>query len=165
MKQGGTVKIGGAGIAGLTSAFKKHVDFDVYEEKKFTGFGNFFYLKSEKKYIGEAGGFQDFLWGFGMRYAMVSAHLACRSILEYLDYQKLWKAELWGHKRSSIASRLWFSMLNDYCFNRFIKLLHGRKDALSFVDNIYRYNMFSRILYPFARLYFNDSVKDKLTRE
>ncbi len=32
--------------------------------------------------IGEAGGFQDYHWGFGMRYAFETANLAARSIME-----------------------------------------------------------------------------------
>jgi flavin-dependent dehydrogenase len=39
--------------------------------------------------IGEAGGFQDELWGFGMRMAMESGVLAARAILEGRDYWDL----------------------------------------------------------------------------
>lgn len=145
------------------SFFKTYVEFDMREEKRFSGFGNFFNLRSEKKYVGEAGGFQDFLWGFGMRYAMITANLASRSIIEGANYKKLWRAELSGHKKSSLSNRLWFSLLNDYCLDRFIDFLGGRNDALKFIDKIYKPNNFSKIIYPFARIYFHENVKDSLS--
>jgi flavin-dependent dehydrogenase len=41
--------------------------------------------------IGESACFQDNVFGFGMRYAIISAYLASKSILQGLDYDKLWK--------------------------------------------------------------------------
>ena len=41
--------------------------------------------------VGEAAGFQDELFRFGLRYAVISGYLAAKSIIEGLDYDELWK--------------------------------------------------------------------------
>lgn len=41
--------------------------------------------------LGEAAGFQDELFRFGMRYAIISGYLAAEAIIKGLDYDKLWK--------------------------------------------------------------------------
>ncbi|WP_269848806.1 NAD(P)/FAD-dependent oxidoreductase [Methanosarcina horonobensis] len=68
-------------------------------EKKFGGYGRFeikknYYDEKGTMFIGEAGGFQDYLWGFGMRYAFQSANLAARSIIENESYNDLIKEHL-----------------------------------------------------------------------
>ena len=55
--------------------------------KKFGGYGYFeikknLYDENGSLLIGEAGGFQDYLWGFGMRYAFQTAYFAARSIIK-----------------------------------------------------------------------------------
>lgn len=44
--------------------------------------------------VGEAAGFQDELFRFGIRYAIISGYLAAESIIKGLDYDKLWKKRL-----------------------------------------------------------------------
>jgi len=41
--------------------------------------------------VGEAAGFQDELFRFGMRYAIISGYLAAQALAKNLDYDKLWK--------------------------------------------------------------------------
>jgi len=41
--------------------------------------------------VGEAAGFQDELFRFGIRYAVISGYLAARAIIDNLDYDALWK--------------------------------------------------------------------------
>ncbi len=43
-------------------------------------------------YVGEAGGFQDAVAGFGFRYAALTGGLAARSLLEGVDYRELLRA-------------------------------------------------------------------------
>jgi len=56
-------------------------------------------------WAGEAGGFQDYLFGFGMRYAITSGVLAARSISEDLEYNTLWKQTLLGKQKVSLWNR------------------------------------------------------------
>lgn len=70
-----------------------------------------FFLKSSLQgpegeiWAGEAGGFQDYLFGFGMRYAITSGILAARSICEDLEYNKLWRETLLGKQKVSLWNR------------------------------------------------------------
>ncbi len=51
--------------------FRGAMDVDIKNEKRFGCYGNFFMedtqVRNKKLYIGESAGFQDCLWGFGMR--------------------------------------------------------------------------------------------------
>ena len=44
-------------------------------------------LEDGRYYVGESGGLQDFMWGFGMRMAVWSGVLAARDILGECDYE------------------------------------------------------------------------------
>lgn len=57
--------------------------------------------------VGEAAGFQDELFRFGMRYAIISGYLAAQSIINNLDYDKLWKQRfLPEFKRTSRTKKI-----------------------------------------------------------
>lgn len=63
----------------------------------FGGSSNFFLTKSAIKHgslhVGESAGFQDPLFGFGMRYAISSGYLAALSLIKHVDYDVLWRRE------------------------------------------------------------------------
>jgi flavin-dependent dehydrogenase len=56
-------------------------------------------------YVGEAAGFQDPLFGFGMAYAVKSGYFAAHSIIEGRDYDDLWKHELLPEMHGLLAIR------------------------------------------------------------
>lgn len=56
-------------------------------------------------WAGEAAGFQDYLFGFGIRYALTSGVLAARSISGNLEYNNLWKSALQGKQKVSLWNR------------------------------------------------------------
>lgn len=107
--------------------------------------------KEETLYVGEAAGLQDFLWGFGMRFAMESGYLAAQSIIKNEDYKEL--------ANKQFSRRLKASMVNRYLWEKF-----GRKAAYSlivkhagFVMNrlysFHNYNLLQKLIYPFALSY------------
>ena len=71
--------------------FRKAKQFSMDDVKMTSGFGGlssaFWQPASRPIVVGEAAGFQDFLWGFGIRYALFSGHLAARALDEGLDYE------------------------------------------------------------------------------
>jgi flavin-dependent dehydrogenase len=93
----------------LVSAQKKN-PFTIPSETR-TGYSYMnFHLKrratsGESLYVGEAGGFQDYLFGLGIRYALTSGHLAARSIIESRDFDELWLAELAPKQETSLVNR------------------------------------------------------------
>ena len=60
--------------------YERNYDLDREPIKRVGGKGDFGiptkYVHEERLYVGEAGGLQDFMWGFGMRYAITSGVLA-----------------------------------------------------------------------------------------
>ena len=90
-------------------AFQTTGKFDITNRKYFTNFG-ISTLKSggNKIYIGEAAGFQDHMWGFGMMYAFYSGFLASKAIAENLNYWDLVKEKIVPSVKSSIVNRFIF---------------------------------------------------------
>ncbi|HET7707190.1 MAG TPA: NAD(P)/FAD-dependent oxidoreductase [Thermoanaerobaculia bacterium] len=93
----------------LASAQKRHA-FTIPAETR-TGYSYMnFHLKTRATsghslFVGEAGGFQDYLFGLGIRYALTSGNLAARSIIEGRDFDELWHAELGPKQETSLVNR------------------------------------------------------------
>jgi flavin-dependent dehydrogenase len=88
---------------------------------KFGGYGHFeirknYYDENGAMLIGEAGGFQDYFWGFGMRYAFQSANLAARSIIRDEPYNDLIKEHLLKKMNHSKRNRLFFEMMGPLAY-------------------------------------------------
>src|SRR4030095_3623506 len=66
-------------------------------------------------YAGEAAGLQDALWGFGMRFALVSGHMAARALLERSPraYEKSLRQRFDGFLRTSVVNRYIYEKLGD----------------------------------------------------
>lgn len=62
-------------------------------------------------HVGEAAGFQDALFGFGIRYAMTSGHLAAQAIGigDAGVYDRLWKSRLGGYLRTARFNRFLYA--------------------------------------------------------
>ena len=132
------------------------VDIDIRNVKKVGGLGCFQLkhnlVKDGKIYTGEAAGLQDFLWGFGMRYAIISGYLASVSISENMNYKKL--------IRKNLNKRLKTSVVNRYLTDKYYKYVQKyifdlvKSNPGNWMDMLYaRFNptFYSRLLYPFAR--------------
>ena len=76
-----------------------------------------------KLFIGEAGGFQDYLFGFGIQYAIKSGLFAAKSISENIPFNQLWKKELKNYMYTSYINRKLFEKLNDTAIYRICKSL------------------------------------------
>ncbi len=105
------------------------------------------FKKGKSLTVGEAAGLQDFLWGFGMRYALVSGYLAAQSIIHGWDYPKIAKKH-YSHKlKASVVNRFLWEHLgrNDYSF-----ILKNIEFVTNNLYTIHNYHLFQRILYPVA---------------
>ncbi len=98
---------------------------------------NFYLHGSSQKggafFAGEAGGFQDYMFGLGIRYALISGHLAARAVVENADYDRLWSERFAGMMRASVTNRLLYEALGRFGLRLFVwqaahrdfrKLLH-----------------------------------------
>lgn len=55
--------------------------------------------------VGEAAGFQDFLFGLGLRMALISGRLAAQALAEHRDYDALWSRSIGKRMRTSLVDR------------------------------------------------------------
>jgi flavin-dependent dehydrogenase len=127
--------------------------FDMREERSFGGIGHFRLPSREPRHpleVGEAGGFQDLLFGFGIYYALLTGCLAARSILERESYSALWHRELDASLRAGLANRLLFEMSGRFGFRYLIREA-TRSGPQAFLERWYRLSLAKRLLFPFAR--------------
>jgi len=110
--------------------FKERVGLRWTNATRFGGSGNFSRVKKmtfgARLYAGESVGFQDALFGFGLRYALVSGSLAGRSFaLDRADYDQHCRAYLVGLNQASIFNRWLYSFMGDrgrqWVLDRFAK--------------------------------------------
>lgn len=144
--------------------FRKHVRLDVRNEKKFTSCVNFFLRDSQIHgqclYVGESAGFQDALWGFGMRYAIVSGYLAAKSLIEGLNYDALWKRELKPMLETSLVNRYLFERF-DHSGYRYLTKKFAQGNPCDFLRRQYNYSLFKQLLLPLAKKKYERTVIDK----
>jgi len=142
---------------------QERIKFSMENVKNFIGTGNFFLGKNKlrkKIFVGEAGGYQDYLWGFGMRTAFITGYLAAKSILEGDDYYKLIEREINPFLKTSISNRFLFSMLGNRLYKLFIKKFENSNDPLKLLTIHYNPSIIKKIIYPFAYLYYWKHIKD-----
>jgi flavin-dependent dehydrogenase len=91
--------------------FRQKVGLCMSGPRRFGGNGNARWPRAARRggvlYAGEAAGFQDALWGFGIRSAVVSGHLAARALADGRPeaYDRLWRDRLGGFIATSLANR------------------------------------------------------------
>jgi len=83
--------------------------------------------------VGEAAGFQDNAFGFGMRYAILSGYLASKSIVEGLDYDNLWKDAFLDELKRTRLIRLALDKANNKFLNKFVAEV-GKKSIGELTD-------------------------------
>jgi hypothetical protein len=63
--------------------------------------------------LGEAAGFQDYLWGFGIRYALQSGDVAARALMEGTDYTASVAREIRPLIQASLRLRTLYDRVGD----------------------------------------------------
>ena len=109
------------------------------------------YKQDGRYYVGESGGLQDFMWGFGMRMAVWSGVLAARDILGEGDYEVEVRKQLMPYVRTSVANRWLMNRVGDRTFKRMCKAWmkdqKKRGDGLIWIGKLFRPTLFKRLLY------------------
>jgi flavin-dependent dehydrogenase len=131
--------------------FARNLDLNMRSIKEVAGFGNFSLKRARKRtplYVGEAAGLQDFLGGFGMRFAITSGYLAAQSLIENRDYASLTKGRFQNKLKAGVVNRyLWENALSkgNYAFlidiSEFVKVN---------IQSMYNYSLLQRMIYPLA---------------
>ena len=143
--------------------FNSTMEIDIKDEKKFGGFGNFFMrdtqVHNNKLYIGETAGFQDCLWGFGMRYSILSGCLAANSLLESSSYDALWKRDLAPMLESSLINRYLFEKFGHMGY-RYLARRLSKGDPNRYLKLHYNRSRIKHLLLPIARKNYVNRVND-----
>ena len=148
------------------SAFQRLTGLEMVNPRPHGGAGNFRIpmraVTGVHPVVGEQAGFQDFLLGFGMRYAIVSGVLAARSLLEGKDYDPLWQRELEPLMASSMVNRVIFNMLGNRGYRWILRRNQTRHwDAQRVLHWAYQPWPIKRLLLPWARRHYHSHRRDE----
>ncbi len=90
-------------------------------------------VKNGRLYVGEAAGFQDCLFGFGIRYAMLSGFLAARSLAEGEDYDRLCR-EAFGHRLTvGATNRRLYALLGNPGYETMVRILASTNPVVAWL--------------------------------
>ena len=109
--------------------------------------------------VGEAAGLQDFLWGFGIRHAIHSGHLAARAIHEGLDYSTLIEREIRPLVRASLTNRMFYDRVGNRVYTALIRHFAGSRDLSSSIRPWYRGLPLHRVMWPLAERRYRPSER------
>mgnify|MGYP003322559229 CR=1 FL=1 len=114
------------------------------------------YVHEGRYYVGEAGGLQDFMWGFGMRYAITSGVLSAKAILGDFDYEKEVRNRLVPLVRASAINRFLMNRVGDRGFkmvaNMWMRDQKRNGDGLNFMRWLYKPGLIRRALWPMVKI-------------
>jgi len=130
-------------------------DLDMEPIKRVGGKGDFTinkrYFQDDRYYVGESGGLQDFMWGFGMRMAVWSGYLAAQDILGKCNYEKEVRKQLMPYVRTSVANRFLMNRVGDKTFKfmckSWMKDQHKRQDGLVWIGKLFRPKFYKTAIY------------------
>lgn len=105
-------------------------------------------LFAQHPVAGEHAGFQDTLWGFGMRAAITSGVLAAYSLLDGSDYEARWQQELGGLMKTALVNRAVYSHLGNRGYQWFLHHVESQNDPRALLYRQYHPSVIKRLLKP-----------------
>ena len=139
----------------LAEARKTH-PFETPRETR-TGYSYMnFHLKraatsNGSRFVGEAAGFQDYLFGLGIRYALTSGVLAARSIIEQRDFDDLWRSELGAKQETSLVNRFLYEAGGNTGLSMFVRQAARAKDFHRYLSGWHAHTWWKSLLAPVVR--------------
>ncbi len=145
-------------------AFTRYVGLSMRNAVAHGGSGNFRIPQSaysgRHPLIGEQAGFQDTLWGFGMRLAMTSGVLAARSLIDGEDYDRLWKRALKPQMDVSVVNRVLYGRLGERGYRWFVSWVASRPRLRESLRRQYGPSWMKSLLMPWARRRYVSQRRD-----
>jgi len=145
-------------------AFQRLVGLEMKNPQPHGGSGNFRIPRSAYSgphpLVGEQAGFQDTLWGFGMRLAISSGVLAAQSLLNGENYDTLWQRELKPQMETSVVNRALFRLAGSRGYSWLLGQLVYRKNLRESLRQQYQPSWPKRLLGPWARHRYESQRKD-----
>lgn len=137
--------------------FKEKVQFTMRSPRRFGGYGNVWSRGKVRNgrllYIGESAGFQDALWGFGMRYALVSGALAAQAYASGAPerYDGLVRKRMAGLLRTSVVARYGYAKLGNRGYGWLIRRIESSSDPRARLRRWYAPAWWKAPFFPLAR--------------
>lgn len=145
-------------------AFQRLVGLEMKNPQPHGGSGNFRIPPSAYSgphpMVGEQAGFQDTLWGFGMRLAISSGVLAAQSLLTGENYDALWQRDLRPQMETSVVNRALFSVSGRYGYRWFLRQLVTKSNLRESLRQQYQPSWFKHLLSRWARRRYESKRKD-----
>jgi flavin-dependent dehydrogenase len=140
-----------------TEVFKRHTELDIRDPRKSGGSGGdlaAFWNGHTDFVIGEAAGFQDFLWGFGIRHALTSGYLAAQAVLEGRNFQQVADEHIRPLVRASLVNRWLYDRMPNRGLATLIRRFATDPDLNALVGRWYHPRRIHRLLWPLAARHF-----------
>lgn len=137
--------------------FADRVSFDMLEPRPFGGVGQYgppvTAHAGSVLYAGEAAGFQDPLWGFGMRYALLSGTMAGRALAEGTpaQYDDAWHQRFGDMLEAGTVNRLLYGRLGRLGYHSLLALLDHTSDPRALLRRLYHRTPLTSLLLGLAR--------------
>jgi flavin-dependent dehydrogenase len=107
--------------------------------------------KDGARWVGEAAGFQDYLFGLGIRYALTSGWMAAQSILQGTDFDALWQRELGVKQKTSLVNRFLYEAGGNTGLSMFVRQAAQAKDFHRYLSGWHAQTWWKSLLSPFVR--------------
>ncbi|NIR30840.1 MAG: FAD-binding protein [Gammaproteobacteria bacterium] len=147
------------------AAFRRLVGLDMTDARAHGGAGNFRIPRSARSgthpVVGEQAGFQDTLWGFGIRLAITSGVLAARSLVEGSDYDAAWRRAFAPQLRVSVVNRALYGRLGNPGYRLFLRHAARQRDVRSFLRRHYQPSLAKTLMLPWARAQWHSRRRDE----
>lgn len=115
-------------------------------------------LEDGRPCVGEAAGFQDFLFGLGLRMAIVSGQLSAVAIAEERCFDGLWREALHARMQTSIVDR-W--LYERGAVRRWLMRRMASDDLQTLLNDLQQHHWSKKILLPWVRRFGGRTLKAK----
>jgi len=141
-------------LSDTVAAFQRIQPFELRDARLSSGFGGapnaIEPCRSAPLVVGEAAGFLDYLWGFGIRHAMLSGALAARALLEGTNYEELVAREIRPLVQSSLINRKFYDRAGNRVYRALIRYVCARRDAGDLLHRAYRSSRMRAVFWPWV---------------
>ncbi len=133
--------------------FTEKVGVSMNNPRRFGGGGNFSLPRTARKgnilYAGESAGFQDPLFGFGIRWALISGAEAGRALVDDdpARYERVWKKRLRAYHQTAATNRWFFDRLGDRGYALALRKYGQEQDVRDWMKKAYAPRLWKRAWY------------------
>lgn len=144
-------------LARSVEFFERTVGITLRDARPFGGFGNMAAEPNVRRdrllLAGEAAGLQDALFGFGMRYALTSGHLAGQAWVDQdlPGYEAAYRQRIRPWIHAAAVNRYLYRRAGVFGYRRLVERVCGARDPRAWLRRHYARQWWTPLVYPFAR--------------